>query len=287
MIKIKFLTVLLYFRSLLCPCTLEKEIPLAEKQPKYHIRKIGKLPEEINESSAVIVTDTSSSSANFLTLNDHGGRPELYHVFNENKKWDYDSWNIKGTKNFDWEDLASDDRGNIYIGDFGNNYNSRKQLLIYIINAKDSMRTDSISFSYEDQHLFPPAKEDKNFDCESFFWYDRHLYLFSKNRGSGPVKVYQLPDRPGTHQAKVVATLNIKGMITSADLSPDKRMVVLLSYGRIYFFKFKEGTTPQFQPFLCRKFPRGGQSEGICFKNNNDLLITSEGRKIFLMKRKR
>jgi hypothetical protein len=287
MIKIKILTALLYFKSLLCPCTMEKENPVAEKKPIYHIKKIGELPERIDESSAIIITDTSSPSINFLTLNDHGGKPELYHVFNESKKWSYNSWNIKNANNFDWEELARDDQGNIYIGDFGNNYNSRKNLRIYIVNSSDSLRTDSISFSFEDQNLFPPAKDDKNFDCESFFWYDHKLYLFSKNRDKGSVKVYQLPDQPGSYKAKLISSLNLKGMITSADLSPDKKMVVLLSYGRIYFFKFREGAVPQFQPFFCRKFPRGGQSEAICFINNNDLLITNEGRKIFLMKKRR
>jgi len=266
---------------------MEKENPVTEKKPKYNIRKIGKLPDKINESSAIIITDTSSIPAGFLTLNDHGGKPELYRVFYKNKNWDYTSWKIKNAKNFDWEELADDDRGNIYIGDFGNNYNARKNLCIYIVNPSDSMRTDSINFRFEDQNLFPPAKNEKNFDCESFFWHDHKLYLFSKNRGKVPVKIYQLPDQPGYYKAKLVSSLNIKGMITSADASPDKKMMVLLSYGRIYFFKVSEGNIPKFQPYLCRKFPRGGQSEGICFINNNDLLITNEGRKVFLMKRKK
>jgi hypothetical protein len=113
------------------------------------------------------------------------------------------------------------------------------------------------------------------------------LYLFSKNRGKGPVKVYLLPDQPGNYTAKMIATLNVKGMITSADISMDGKSVALLSYGRIYFFKLDAGDPPQFKPFLCKKFPRGGQSEGICFLKNNDLIITNEGKNIFLMKRKK
>jgi hypothetical protein len=287
MIKIKILTVLLYLKSVLCPCTLEKEKPLAEKKAKYRMTKIGELPQEINESSAIAVTDTSGASVDFFTVNDHGGKPELYHVYNKNGGWAYHSWKINEAKNFDWEELTRDNRGNIYIGDFGNNYNTRKNLRIYIVNPKDSLKTDSISFSFEDQHSFPPADDEKNFDCESFFWHNDHLYLFSKNRGEGPVKVYQLPDQPGTYKAEVIATLNVKGMITSADISTDRKHMVLLSYGRIYFFKLNAEGILQFQPFFCRKFSRGGQSEGICFLNSDELLITNEGRKIFLMQRKK
>ncbi|MFL5729566.1 MAG: hypothetical protein ACJ75J_08795 [Cytophagaceae bacterium] len=285
MIKIKILTVILYFKSLLSPCVLHKDPAIAEKKPHYKMTRIGELPAAIDESSAVIPADTASSG--FVTLNDHGGKPELYRVFPQGKTWNYTSWKVSRSSNYDWEELARDDRGNIYIGDFGNNYNNRRNLRIYIVNPADSLKTDSISFSFEDQKLFPPAKDDMNFDCEAFFWYDHHLYLFSKNRGKGLVKVYKLPDQPGAYQAKLFDSLNVKGMITSADISPDKRNLVLLSYGRIYFFKLAENGSLRFQGFFCRKFPRGGQSEAICFLNNNDLLITNEGRKIFLMKRKK
>ena len=44
---------------------------------------------------------------------------------------------ITNVENTDWEDLTFDRNGNLYIGDFGNNDNMRKDLAIYKINQTD------------------------------------------------------------------------------------------------------------------------------------------------------
>jgi sugar lactone lactonase YvrE len=38
--------------------------------------------------------------------------------------------------NIDWEDITKDKDGNLYVGDFGNNDNERKDLCIYKIDKK-------------------------------------------------------------------------------------------------------------------------------------------------------
>ena len=52
-------------------------------------------------------------------------------------------------QNFDWEDLTHDSAGNLYIGDFGNNFNSRKDLIIYKFNPKQPDSTEKIMFNYD------------------------------------------------------------------------------------------------------------------------------------------
>jgi hypothetical protein len=74
-------------------------------------------------------------------------------------------------QNFDWEDLASDPAGNLYIGDFGNNYNRRRNLRIFRYNPATGA-LDSIEFRYPDQQAFPPAREaDWNFNCEALVFF--------------------------------------------------------------------------------------------------------------------
>ena len=41
---------------------------------------------------------------------------------------------IDNAKNEDWEDLALDKSGNLYIGDFGNNLNKRERFTIYKVS---------------------------------------------------------------------------------------------------------------------------------------------------------
>ena len=101
------------------------------------------------------------------------------------------SWTIKKqvnikAKNHDWEDLASDKSGNLYIGDFGNNENKRKNIVILKV-MNDSLKSSGgidvleISFFYSEQKQFPPVKNKMHFDCEAFFHYNdnpRWVQLF-------------------------------------------------------------------------------------------------------------
>jgi hypothetical protein len=142
-------------------------------------------------------------------------------------------------QNRDWEDLTHDDKGNIYIGDFGNNNNNRKDLCIYIFN-RFSKKIDSITFHYPDQKLFPPSNErDWAFDCEGFFWYKDALHLFSKNRlqkGDYTTKHYVLTATAGKQTARLIETLALpKRVVTGAAISPDGKTVALLSYDYNHF----------------------------------------------------
>ena len=38
---------------------------------------------------------------------------------------------VEGAEANDWEAIATDRQGNLYIGDFGNNRNTRRDLIIY------------------------------------------------------------------------------------------------------------------------------------------------------------
>ena len=156
-------------------------------------------------------------------------------------------------KNIDWEDLTTDDSGNLYIGDFGNNLQMRQNLKIYKLaaspvseykeseNYPPTQNFQEISFQYPDQKKFPPPPENWNFDCEAFFHYKDFLYIFTKNTsahyGSGYTKMYRLPDTPGNYIAELIDSFFTNEPITSADISPDGKTVALLSYFSIWVFK--------------------------------------------------
>lgn len=279
MIKIKIFTVLIAFKNLICPCAKEIRCEGFEKSGNtYKIIKAGKLPKAITESSGLEIADTSNA---FWTHNDSGAQPLLYKISASGQL--LDELYVKGARNKDWEDLTKDERGNIYIGDFGNNANRRKDLKIYKVNSN---RIDSISFSLSDQVKFPPEKSQRNFDLEAFFWYKDSLYLFSKNRGNKIVKFYRLPDRPGTYSAELIGSVKLQAMITAADVSPDGKEFALLGYGKIYLFRNTNSDSFAFQSHLCKRFARSGQAEGIVYIDNDQLLITNEGGKIFKMFKK-
>lgn len=239
------------------------------------------LPKTLKEVSGV---ETVKNSDHIWIINDGGNRSNLYKVSLKGKikKQVYIE-----SKNHDWEDLTSDEKGNIYIGDFGNNENKRKNLRILKVNKKrlkkKKTQVNKIEFEFENQKKFPPKDKQKFFDCEAFFYFQNHLYLFTKSRVHkkyGKTFLYKIPAKKGKYKAKLIGEFNncndMQCWITSADISADGKKVALLSQKNILIFTdFKEDS------FLTGNVKKielehRTQKEGICFKDNNTLLITDE-----------
>lgn len=243
------------------------------------------LPAILNETSGIEVSSRNS----IWSHNDSGGKPELYNFDSSGAL--LRTLHIKTAVNIDWEEMAQDDKGNFYVGDFGNNNNNRKDLTIYKLSNNPASYTgevcvaDKIIFTYPDQHAFPPADSLKNFDMEAMFAFKHHLYLFSKNRTrpyTGLTKLYRLPDVAGTYTAELLDSFYIPwandyyANITAADISPDGLRVVLLNAKTIRVFSnytgdnFFRGTVQEFT------FESITQKEAICFISNDELYMTDE-----------
>jgi hypothetical protein len=249
------------------------------------LQTITKLPKVVNESSGMELNDNNQ----IWTLNDSGGKPELYLCDTTGRL--IRTLKIANAKNRDWEDLTQDDRGNYYIGDFGNNNNGRKDLTIYKIPNPDRVRADfvraqTITFSFEDQTAFPPPRDQLNFDCESVIWKDGHLYLFSKHR-TFPMRtnLYRLPDAPGDYVAQKISSFQTSGpdetdlfnhWISAADISPDGTKVCIISSGKMWIFYDFEG-----DDFFSGQHRRidlssSSQREAIVFVSNTSVYMTDE-----------
>ncbi len=263
-------------KSILVACPFDKTNCSECNNYKYQIKKIGQLPGEVEESSGLAVKDEL-----FFTHPDSGNPPIFWgvkHPFEKNKQVNGKIEFSQEVENNDWEDLAQDDKDNIYIGDFGNNDHDRKDLSILKYNLI-SDKLETIYFSYPDQKEFPPKKNrDKNYDCEAMLWTKGNLYLFSKNKGNKNVKIYKLPDQPGRYEAVIIDTLRLPLQITGADISPDDQFVTLLSYGKVLLYQvaFDNSEELKLSPFHCKRFTRSGQSEAIVFLDEENLLITNE-----------
>lgn len=165
--------------------------------------------------------------------------------------------------NRDWEDLAMDAAGHLYIGDFGNNKNARRDLCIFRYHPK-SGALDSITFSYPDQQAFPPAQEhDWNFNCEAMVFFQDSLHLFSKVvfNGNFYTKHYVLPARPGNYVAELRDSYLLKNrVVTGASLSPDGQTFVITSYTvskKLGIFPYTRATAYFFTDFNGSDFLGG------------------------------
>ena len=90
--------------------------------------------EELVCSLAIPMLETSGlapyTNDVWITHNDGGGEPELY-FFSQTDGHIVGNLKLNGAENVDWEELAFDQNGHLYVGDFGNNLNRRKELVIY------------------------------------------------------------------------------------------------------------------------------------------------------------
>lgn len=220
-------------------------------------------------------------------IEDSGNKNVLYSLDEDGDV--KDEVKITNSKNVDWEDITSDREGNIYIGDFGNNDNERKDLIIYKIdrgelNKKEAKASAKISFYYPEQTEFPPKRSRMFFDVESFFELNGNFYLFTKNRSAkfdGSFCVYKVPNKEGNHAAQLLATLNTckvysKCAVTGADISPDEKTIVLLASDKIWLFT--DFADNEFKQSNMIQYPLGhfSQKEGVCFTDNSTLLIVDE-----------
>lgn len=245
----------------------------------------AKLPSMLKESSGIASLDNSDD---FWLINDSGNSPELFEM------------TIKGdlkrvvkvldVNNIDWEDLADNNKSRIFIGDFGNNHNLRKDLAIYMIDLNDvtddKVTPEKVTFYFEDQEKFPPKKKHRNFDVEAFVYYQDAFYLFTKNRSSkfdGTTKLYRVPALKGNHEAKLIDSFKTCNdandcLVTAADISEDGKTLVLLTHNKV--FKFSDFPNDDFFKGGVEeiKLHHKSQKEAICF-HENKLYLTDEASK--------
>lgn len=264
---------LLSLRAFFCPCD-----PAAVKAKEWHTpQKVGRLPAVIQESSGLVLAD----SGKLYTLSD-GGNPSVIYTISYSGEL-LDSL-VLPLPNRDWESLARDTKGNLYIGDFGNNLNNRSNLAVYKISP--ALQIDTIWFHYPEQIQFPAAEQERFYDCEAMVWDRQQLHLFTKSRSDKFSRYYTLPDSAGKFSAQLQAKLPIKGLVTGADISDDGQLLALLTYGKVYFFDWqhfrKKGVLAH--P-ICLRYNRAGQSEAIGLVGQEAGFLTNETGKLIFFKK--
>lgn len=180
----------------------------------------------------------------------------------------------------DWEDIAVDDQGHVYLADIGNNDQKRKEMAIHQFLEPDPKSASPALRPIQSWVLRFPKK---SFDAESFFVAKNTGYLISKETNDKTADLYRFPlaRSSGPVVLEKMGTFPIKSPVSGAALSPDGASLAVLAKSGVYLFKVNGDPvrattqTPIFFPF------RHDRSEGCTFTSEG-LLVTTESREIFL-----
>lgn len=259
---------------------------LTNCQDSGKLTVVTDLPASLKENSGMVTYDGGKT---IWVIEDSGNNDNIFKVSLDGKIIKH--LDVKNAKNKDWEDLAKDKKGNLYIGDFGNNRNEREDLVIYKLpnpeNEKgDKIGVEKIKFNYPEQKKFPPKDSELYYDTEAMFHWGNSLYIITKNRTrpyNSKAMLYKLPDVKGEYEAEFIGSWETcknsnprTCSATSADIAPNGKTIAVLGYGLLWlitdfeFDDFSKGKVKQLDLELRT------QLESVCFKDNKTLFLSDE-----------
>lgn len=250
----------------------------APSKPRFRAGTID--AQAVSESSGLVASRKREGV--FWTVNDSGHDPVLYAITREGAliaEFPVDA------KNTDWEDLATDDAGRLYVADVGNNARRRTEVQVLRVDEADprAAGVDKPAPLHETTtwRLTYPGRP---FDCEALIVFGGHGYLIEKRLDGAAAGVYrfELKEPPPAESTVLerVATLPVHAPVTAADISPDaKRLAVLTVLGPYVLEVGGDVSKAADAPVWYSRYvhPR---MEAACFVPGG-LLVTAETREIF------
>ena len=185
--------------------------------------------EDINLSKKLDVTSgLEIINKQLVTINDSGNDPVLFYI-NESGNI-LDERKLNCCKNNDWESLAADS-DYVYIADFGNNYDTRKNLSIIKIpiDKSSNENPEIINFLYPEQKKFKRIYRRSEYDAEALISFGDILLIFTKNKRKKITEIYSLPKYGGNFKAQKIGSLNTESIVTGADYDKKTNTLVLTS----------------------------------------------------------
>ena len=261
----KFILAFLFFSFL---------FSFSQKTEKLVLRKykIATLSDSLKETSGLTFLKDK-----LYTLNDGGNTNEIFEI-------DKNSGKILSKlkinfPNKDWEAITSDDE-DFYIGDFGNNAGSRKDLAIYKTDFKGNYSKNSFNYSAQDD--FSTRYLSHNYDAEAMIFLNEKIHFFSKEWSSKNISHYIVDVQNSENQSLVsLESFHAGFVITDAAYFEGKLYVVgYTRKAKVYLMIFEENSEGLFFSKPLKKYKLGsflsvGQVEGIAV-NEDGIYITNE-----------
>jgi hypothetical protein len=192
--------------------------------------------------------------------------------------------------NLDWEDLAADDSGHLYIGDIGNNNGRLPLRAIYRIDepdpGKESPGDEPWPVTSTWYYRFPKGKR---FDAEGLFIDGQRAILVAKTFDEREAELFAirldvpaplarpvLPERLGTLPGFVEPA-------TGASLAADGLHLAVCSYNVARVYRRDRSDTDRWKLLATVSFEAEGKADGIeaITWEGSDLILAAEARGLY------
>ncbi|MBV8325096.1 hypothetical protein [Chryseobacterium sp.] len=195
--------------------------------------RLNDLDDKIRETSGL-----NFFHGKLYTFNDSGNTAELFEI--DKKDGKIIRTLTTNLINTDWEALTNDGE-NFYIGDFGNNTGTRKDLMIYKVPYENLDRVNSskipgsekalerhiISFYYPEQTEFIPRNTNNDFDAEAMIYLNGKLHIFTKEWAAKATSHYTLnPEVSEQQKAEKIEAYKTGFVVTDASYFDKKLYLV-------------------------------------------------------------
>jgi hypothetical protein len=242
------------------------------------VERMGRLDHPaIAEASGIV--QSRRHPGIFWVHNDSGNPPALFAVRRDGSLVrEY----AVAIPNVDWEDIAIDDDGHLFIGEIGNNANRLPFRAIYRVDEPDPDRPaeQPLKVTLASFYKFPP---EGRFDAEGLFLQDDRAVLVAKTFDKREAELFAVPLHPPAPLLRPAVARRIGSLpgftepATGADLSADGRRLAVCSesVARVY-----EQTQDGAWTLIGQARYEGDGVEAICW-DGRDLILASEGRTMY------
>jgi len=262
-----------YVRWMVCLAAVVSachDAPEALPTPSSAVSEVGRIRAKgLDEASGLIA---SKSHPDIYWTHNDGDDGVLYAIHADGSLVGKRKVNAKFK---DWEDIAADADGRLYLADVGNNSRERKHITVYRVDEPDPNSPNEVEVTATYRLAFP----GEPFNCEGLFIFGDQGYVISKLDRGERAGVYRFPllETKKHRVLEKVCDLRITEPVTAADITTDGKRLAVLSERTLSVFVI-DGDVKTAADAKPRQFTIPPiQAEGCCFNAEGVLVIAESG----------